>query len=1410
MTRSKNFTSEEINHIDALNSYLILNTDTEKEYDDITQLAASVCNAPVSLLCFWGENEKFLKSQHGLTNLQTPFDQLDLDFAYNSTQDVLIIEDAKNDKRYVDTSVAASNSALGFYAGAPLITPQNICIGILCVIDSKSRTLTEKQIASLNALANQVIQLLELRKARKEIEKKCGIEKKFRALVENGADAIIIVRADTTITYASPSITKVLGYTEEEALKLNLLQVLHPDDVDAIQEKFAEVMNRPGGSIQNHTSRCKHKDGSWRWLEATATNMLHDPDIQGIVDNFRDVTEKIEIQNDLQITKDKYSKLFDTSPLPAWIHDLETLQILDVNKAAIAHYGYTRTEFIGMSIVLISPFKEQSKMKETYHSSLNQVGLMWFGTFMHVKKNGDTITVEVNANKINLGNKECIIAICNDVTEKEQVLTRLKANESKLIKAQQLANLGYWQLQLDGNTLYWSDEVYKIWGVSKDNFITNYPNFLATIHPDDIKEFKKFQKKAISGEGILECEHRILLPNQSVKWVREIGKLEINEQTDSIVFEGTVQDITASKLAEERQRSTEARLAGIIASETNYVIRTDLGGLFTYYNQKFINDFGWIYGEANLIGLHWMDFIVPSHHERVEAAMEKCFIQLNAVVQVEVDNPAQNGGILTTIWDYVCLSNNRDKPTEIQCVGIDITRRKLAENAVAETNQRIENILSSIQDGFYALDRNFKVTYWNTEAERLIEIKREDIVGKNLWEEIGYMFPPQIKILYQKTMDSGEPLTFEDYVPIINRWYETTVYPLKDGLSIYFKDVSARKFSELELLQFKKIIESTKDGIAISNTNSGIVYLNSGFTALLGYDEKSLEVVGGLSKTYADRFLANRVFETLISGEHWRGDVELITKDGKHLSFFLSGGPIYNDKDQLIAYYGIYTDITTRKEAEQHLQIAFDEKNRILESIGDGFFTMDKNWYITYWNKQAEQILHKKREDAVGYMLWDIYDENSNAIFKQKYHKAMVTGESLAFEEYSQQLNLWLEVSVYPTDSGLSIYFKDTSNRKESEELIRSTNERFEMAAQATNYVIWDWDMLKDTHFINSGFVTMFGINPDKPFIKSHSWMKHVHLDDVNKVTESLTQCIEDPEKNKWMEEYRYLKKDGRYAYVLDRGVILRDSKGKAVRMVGARSDITQRKLHEESLKQLNDVLRQKTMELISTNEELEKFAYVASHDLQEPLRMVTSFLTKIEDRYEPLLDERGKKYIHLAVDGATRMRRIILDLLEYSRTNRFALTTDEIDINEVIDEVTDLYRVVIAEKKALIIYKQMPKIQSARSPIQQLFSNLIGNSLKYAKADVAPIIKITSHETQSHWEFSIKDNGIGISPHFHDKLFILFQRLHNKSEYSGTGIGLAICKKIVQRLGGEIRLESEEGQGTTILFTISKPNTTV
>ncbi len=242
----------------------------------------------------------------------------------------------------------------------------------------------------------------------------------------------------------------------------------------------------------------------------------------------------------------------------------------------------------------------------------------------------------------------------------------------------------------------------------------------------------------------------------------------------------------------------------------------------------------------------------------------------------------------------------------------------------------------------------------------------------------------------------------------------------------------------------------------------------------------------------------------------------------------------------------------------------------------------------------------------------------------------------------------------------------------------------------------------------------------------------------------------------------------------------------------------------QEKLNDQNKELESSLLLVKETNKELEQFAYIASHDLQEPLRTITSFLLKIEERYEPLLDERGKKYIELTVDGAKRMRRIILDLLEYSRTSFNELKFEEIDINEIIREVTNLHQKSIEEKQATILYKDLPIINCAKSPILQLFGNLIGNSLKYSKADVPPVIEIGYSETSTHWEFSVKDNGIGISPEFHDKVFLLFQRLHNKSEYSGTGIGLAVCKKIVQRLGGEIQVASEN-EGTCFKFTVEK-----
>lgn len=262
---------------------------------------------------------------------------------------------------------------------------------------------------------------------------------------------------------------------------------------------------------------------------------------------------------------------------------------------------------------------------------------------------------------------------------------------------------------------------------------------------------------------------------------------------------------------------------------------------------------------------------------------------------------------------------------------------------------------------------------------------------------------------------------------------------------------------------------------------------------------------------------------------------------------------------------------------------------------------------------------------------------------------------------------------------------------------------------------------------------------------------------------------------------------------------------GVCARLMGSFQDITNRKNQEIELTKLNEILEERALKLQQSNEELEQFAYVASHDLQEPLRMVTSFLSLLERKYDGQLDDKAKQYIHFAVDGAKRMRQIILDLLEFSRVGRIREELDHVNLNTILESVIALNKERIAETKAQIIYKKLPTIESYETPVYQVLQNLISNSLKYHSTNEEPRIEITIEDKEQEWLFSVKDNGIGIEPSYHAKVFQLFQRLHTKTEYSGSGIGLSLCKKIIEDLKGKIWIESEEGKGCNFLFTLPK-----
>lgn len=278
--------------------------------------------------------------------------------------------------------------------------------------------------------------------------------------------------------------------------------------------------------------------------------------------------------------------------------------------------------------------------------------------------------------------------------------------------------------------------------------------------------------------------------------------------------------------------------------------------------------------------------------------------------------------------------------------------------------------------------------------------------------------------------------------------------------------------------------------------------------------------------------------------------------------------------------------------------------------------------------------------------------------------------------------------------------------------------------------------------------------------------------------------------------EKEYVHADGNLFPVELRTFLIRDEDQHPIGMWSIVRDITQRKRMERE--------REDTMlALTQSNEDLKQFAYVASHDLQEPLRMVASYTQLLAERYSDKLDEKAHKFISYAVDGASRMQALILDLLAFSRVDTRAQPFKRIDAQSALGAAIVNLRTIIEETGSLVTTDDLPRVRADGSQLTMVFQNLINNGIKFQKMQHPPRIHISAHPQNGGWCFGVRDNGIGIDAKYKDKVFLVFQRLHTRNEYPGTGIGLALCKRIIDRHGGQIWFESSLGQGTTFFFTI-------
>ena len=1035
-----------------------------------------------------------------------------------------------------------------------------------------------------------------------------------------------------------------------------------------------------------------------------------------------------------------------------------------------------------------------------------------------------------------------------DITGRKKAENELKNSKMKLETIIQGSPVPTFIIDRNHNVTHWNKAIEAYSGIKAKNIVGTKkhwkalynkkgPTMADLVMEHDFKRLAEWYpgkfKKSELVEGACVIENFFPAMGEKGRWLRGTVSIIRDSDGNMIGVMEILEDITERKRAEERlnealcnlEEQVKERTAELKESEEKFrelfnkaldmitlseVEEDGVPGKFIEVNEAAIKILG--YTREEMLNKTPLDLFAPGQHAEID----------------EIIAELQKKGV-STFESFSITSDGKAIPVEVNvhifklgeknvalAISRDVTDRKCAEEALMENEKKFRELFNQATDMITLSQLNDDgiiqrfIEVNEAASKRLGYIKSEflDMTALDI-----YLKPSGILKMISEMLEKG--YSKAENVQIARDGREipvelnTHLFKLegKDVILSISRDITERKKSEEEIKRSETILEEashiSKMGAYEWNIEKDEVLLSMEGQRIYGAKRRKLQFSRILKLIHHDDvpLVQNAIDKSLKTFRPYDLEHRIVQSNGEIRYIHVRGRILKGDNGKPAKMYGVVEDITEFKHAEDQIKrLAY-----IVDSSDDAIIGEDLNGTIMSWNRGAEKIYGYSASEMVGKSILNLapasdHKKISELIKRVKSGKKVVRYEAQRIKKDGTKIDILVTLSpiknVEGEITGISAIVRDITEGKKAEKALLESEEKLNTTIESSPDSITVTDLNLNIILCNQATVDMYGASSKDEIIGLNAF-ELVDPKDRPVLAESTKRILSE-NRSLNLELNLFTRNDNRFFPAEVSGNVIKDAEGNFVGFVAITKDITERKNAEKERETLIGELKR-------SNQELQQFAYIASHDLQEPLRTISSFTQLLARRYRDQLDEDADEFIEFIVDGTRRMQGMIRDLLKYSRVQTRGEEFKQVNVQHALEQALFNLKVTIEESNAEITHDELPEVTADEKQLVQLFQNLISNAIKFKKRDKPSKIRISSRLDEENMEhvFGVSDNGIGMEPQYAGRIFELFQRLHTRDEYKGTGIGLAVAKKIVERHGGRIWVKSEFGKGSTFYFTI-------